>query len=429
MSTTINTDADALATSLTTVQTAVAGFDKIAAGIAALERAHPVTLVADASTKDGMAILKAGYKAWSDPRKELERRRKEAKAPVIALGRNVDAFAAVLEKQLRAGEDNYYQQIEAYKVEQARIAEEAKKLDDARKEKHEKALAKIRSYAAMATGLPAARIANGIAAIEAMRFGAEWEEFASKAVIAQTETLVQLKQMLEQAKTAEAEAEALKIKNEAEAAAREQQRLENERVAAQLKAQRDALEAQAAALRRQEDEFNALREAVQQTEEEKPAPVAQEPAVPAEVAAARATLQAALGAPPPPAAGPVAQAELAAEHPPLGAAQRFAAIAAGSSARQQAHQGGPYEMLAAANDLAAERQHVPHQANEEPTVKLGEINAEMGEGFAMTEKFVTDVLKIVKPTPPAGSRGVLFRPSQVNEILEALAERALAARR
>lgn len=410
MSTTINTDADALATSLTTVQTAVAGFDKIAAGIAALERAHPATLVADAGTKDGMAILKAGYKAWSDPRKELERKRKEAKAPVIALGKHIDAFAAQLEQQLRIGEDNYYQQIEAHKAEQARLAEEAKRIDDERKAKHEKALAKIRSYAAMATGLPAARIANGIAAIEAMRFGAEWEEFASRAVIAQTETLVQLKQMLEQAKTAEAEAEALRIKNEAEAAARETQRLENERVAAQLKAQKDALEAQAAALRRQEDEFNALREAVQQTEEEKPAPAAQEHAVPAGVVAARATLQAALGAALPP------------------AQEEHSASMTMGTARQQAHQGGPYEMLAAANDRAAERQHVPRQANEEPTMKLGEINAVMGEGFAMTEAFVTGTLKVTKPTPPAGSRGVLFRPSQLNEILEALAERALAAR-
>lgn len=409
MSTTINTDADALATSLTTVQTAVAGFDKIAAGIAALERAHPVTLVADPSTKDGMAILKAGYKAWSDPRKELERRRKEAKAPVIALGRNVDAFAAVLEKQLRAGEDNYGLQIEAYKAEQARLAEEAKKIDDARKEKHEKALAKIRSYAAMATGLPATRIANGIADLEAMRFGAEWEESASRAVIAQAETLVQLKQMLEQAKTAEAEAEALRVKNEAEAAAREQQRLENERVAAQLKAQQEALAAQAAALKRQEDEFNALREAVQQTEEEKPVPVEPEPAVPAEVAAARATLQAALGAAPTPAAEPVAQDE------------RPASMAA------QPQPAAVYELRNAAQRFAAIE--ASQKAAEEPTVKLGEICAMMGPGFAVTEVYVTDTLKVPKPTPPAGSRGVLFLPSQVNVILEALAERALAARR
>jgi putative phage-type endonuclease len=69
------------------------------------------------------------------------------------------------------------------------------------------------------------------------------------------------------------------------------------------------------------------------------------------------------------------------------------------------------------------------KTKEEPTLKLGDVNAALGVGISMTEAFVRETLKIVKPTPPAGSRGCLFRPSQLNEILEALAELALSKRR
>ncbi len=413
---TIKTDAEAMASSLATVQTAVAGFDVIAAGMAALSKAHPLDVVADASTKDGMQVLKDGYNAWKTPRLELERRRKEAKAPVVALGRNIDAFAGRLEEQLRVGENHYGRQIEAYKAEQARKAEEARVAEEQRKAKHEKALSVIRSYSAMATGLPSTRIAAGIAKLEAMRFGAEWEEYASRAVIAQTETLVQLRTMLDQAKASEAAAEAARIKQEEEARQREQDRIENERKAAELKAAAEALETKAAELRRREQEFDALREAVQQTNQaaddmnkaDGGFDVSE-----AQADAARATLGAKLTDTP---ASMLTPAELA-------------------IARQQAQQDAEplrADAVAAAKQ-AAQRQQAPHlavvpKAAEEPTVKLGEINALMGEGFSMTESFITKTLGIVKPPPPAGSRGVLFLPSQVHQILTALAEHALSAR-
>ncbi len=384
MSTTINTDAEALVNSLTTVQNAVAGFSKISAGIAALKAEHPLDVVADASTKEGMATLTAGYKAWRAPRLELERKRKEAKAPVTSLGRNIDAFAGQIEKELREGEDHYNQQIEAYKAEQARLAAEAQRKEEERKEKHQKAIGVIRSYTAMATGLQSTRIAAGIAKLEAMRFGAEWEEFAAMAVIAQTETLEALRTMLAQTKQAEADAEALRIKNEAEAAAREQQRLENERVAAALKAQQEALDAKEQALKRQEAEFDALREAMVPPAD--PAPLVQ---------------------PDPPAEVP----------PAVVAARQVLSERLGPAANNE--QANAIKVAVPA----------PAAVAEEPTLKLGDVNALLGAGFAMTEAFVCGTLRIVKPTPPAGSRGCLFYPSQQNEILEALAELALSKRR
>ena len=401
-------DSASLSRSLVTVQAAVDSMEKLSARIVALQTAHPVNLVADPSTKEGMATLVAGHKAWRTPRLELEQERKKAKGPVNALAKDIDALAARLEKGFREGEDNYGDQIDAYKAEQVRLAEEAKKKDDERKEKHQKAIAVIRSYTAMATGLPSTRIAGGIAKLEGMRFGAEWEEFASLAVIAQTETLQGLRTMLTQAKQAEAEAEALRIKNEAEAEAREQQRLENERVAAALKAQKDALDAKAAELKRQEAEFDALREAMAPPAAPAPAPA---------LALALAPDLASQVQPEPPAVVP----------PAVVAARQVLAGRLGTER--------PYQQLAAANEQAGIRQGVlpvqaaPVKPAEAPTMKLGDVQAVLGDGISMTEAFVCGTLKIVKPTPPAGSRGCLFYPSQLNEILEALAELALSKRR
>jgi Skp family chaperone for outer membrane proteins len=384
-------DSASLSRSLVTVQAAVDSMEKLSARIVVLQTAHPANLVADPSTKDGMATLVAGHKAWRTPRLELEQERKKAKGPVNALAKDIDALAARLEKGFREGEDNYFQQIEAYKAEQARLAEEAKKKDDERKEKHQKAIAVIRSYSTMASGLPSARIASGIVKLESMRFGAEWEEFASHAVIAQTETLVLLRQMLTQTQQAEAEVEAQRIKQEAEDAAREQQRLENERVAAALKAQQDAIEAQKRELQRQQDELNAQRAAMA-----------------------------------PPAAAPAVQAPAA----PASAPETDAPATAVAPATAQPAPVLPPEpaSVTAARAVLVMRLNPSQAAKEEPTMKLGDLNASLGSGITMTETFVCETLQIPKPTPPAGARGVLFYPSQRNQILEALAEHALKMR-
>lgn len=83
-----------LTASLTAVQGHVAEFDKIAAGLAALAQAHPVDVVCDVTTPAGMKQAVAGRAAWRDPRVAVEKARKAAKAPVLELGRKIDAFAA-----------------------------------------------------------------------------------------------------------------------------------------------------------------------------------------------------------------------------------------------------------------------------------------------------------------------------------------------
>ena len=120
----------AIATNITSVQGEVAKFDKIAAGLAAIEAAHPKNVIVDAiNTPAGMRSAESAWRAWRGPRLEVEKARKAAKAPVLALGKAIDTFAAELEAKLSAGEDHYKAQITA--EEERRAAEKA---EAARKE-------------------------------------------------------------------------------------------------------------------------------------------------------------------------------------------------------------------------------------------------------------------------------------------------------
>lgn len=89
--------------SIDLVQGQLVEFDKISAGLAALEQAHPKDVVCNVSTVVGMKQAIAGRAAWREPRINLEKARKAAKAPVLALGRDIDAFARSLETKLLEG--------------------------------------------------------------------------------------------------------------------------------------------------------------------------------------------------------------------------------------------------------------------------------------------------------------------------------------
>lgn len=112
------------------------------------------------------------------------------------------------------------------------------------------------------------------------------------------------------------------------------------------------------------------------------------------------------------------------------------ALAAAKPAETTRGSGGslnPFISIAAATDLAAQRTGLPVQAtkateaDEEATLKLGDINAYIGDGFTSSEAFLITVLKI-QPAKRNG-RFPLFRPSQMNEILSAMASHCLRLRK
>ena len=103
-------------------------------GIAELKQKYG-GVVFEVTTTQGMTEAKQARKEIREPRYTIEHLRKDAKAPILALGRAVDSIAADLTAQVLAIEEPIDKQIkdeEERKAEEKRLAEEAerKRIDD-----------------------------------------------------------------------------------------------------------------------------------------------------------------------------------------------------------------------------------------------------------------------------------------------------------
>jgi hypothetical protein len=116
-------DRNALAISqdMARVQNALSEFDRVAAGLAAIEAQYPKDAIYEVGTTKGMKDAVEHRAAWRDPRITVEKARKMAKAPLLALGKSIDARAAWITEKLREGEEPIDQLI---KAEEARREEE-----------------------------------------------------------------------------------------------------------------------------------------------------------------------------------------------------------------------------------------------------------------------------------------------------------------
>lgn len=244
-----------LTDNIKTVSSEVSKFDAIAAGIAALEKDHPQNVACDCTTSAGMKQAIAGRAAWRAPRLAVEQARKAAKAPVLELGRKIDAFAKDLTTKLLAGESNYDDQIKAEEF--RREQEKAAKAEAERQRvqaHHDRINNDLRFAAAAVAGASADRIAAVLADIEAIQIDDGFEEFRPLAQAAKDETVAQLRGLLERTLEAEKEAARLKAEQEAEAARLAAEREELSRLRAE-QAKRDeedrARQAEAARIERE----------------------------------------------------------------------------------------------------------------------------------------------------------------------------------
>lgn len=252
----------AITASIGVVQGEVAKFDMIAAGLKAIEDAHPKNvIVAAIDTPAGMKAAETAWRAYRNPRLEVERARKAAKAPVLALGKAIDTFAGTLEDRLREGETHYKAQIdreedrkEAVRQEQARIEREAQEL-------HAQRLDTLAGYVirCQQVGMTAERIQKGMDALAGVDLADSVPARAEEIATAHARALESMRLLHAQA-----------VAREAEAARQEAIRIENERVAAELAAERARIAEEAAAIRRQAEEL-AAREAATRAAEAKQA--------------------------------------------------------------------------------------------------------------------------------------------------------------
>lgn len=219
--------------SIDQVQGKLAEFDKISAGLAAIEKAHPKDIACAVTTAVGMKQAIAGRAAWRTPRLALEEARVAAKAPVLALGREIDAFAGKLKVQLLEGEKHYDDQI---KAEEAR--KEAEREEKARKEAARVQAIRDRIHTEfvgallMMDGATAAELEEEIKRLVAVAVdAAAYQELELEAVRAKEAALVALRGKLERVAAREAEEKRLAAEREELARQRAQQEAEDALVA------------------------------------------------------------------------------------------------------------------------------------------------------------------------------------------------------
>lgn len=146
-------------TEMALISTALENFDRVAVGLALLEKNYKGVLY-EVDTPMGMAHAKAARKAIRDPRYELERIRKEAKAPLLGLGKRLDSEAARITTTLLELENPIHEQI---KYEEDRIEKEklaAAAAEKARADAIQARIDSIRKWPVDATGKTSGEIDN-----------------------------------------------------------------------------------------------------------------------------------------------------------------------------------------------------------------------------------------------------------------------------
>lgn len=197
----------------------------------------------DLTTTIGDKAARAARLELVTLRTDLEKKRKELKAPALEFGKKIDNEAARLTGEIEALEKPIDAQIKAdekRREDERRAREEAEAV---RKKVHTDAIAKIAGYVGLATDLPSERIAKGIEHLESFDLSG-FEEFTEEATATRDRTIAALRTLHAKAKAREEEAARL----EAERAEQARIAAEQAETARKLKEQQDELDRQRAAI-------------------------------------------------------------------------------------------------------------------------------------------------------------------------------------
>lgn len=242
---------DATHNELELISTALTNFDRVAQGLAQLEHTYKGVLY-EVDTSLGMAHAKAARAAIREPRYEVERVRKGAKAPLLALGKRLDAQATRITNALMALEAPIVEQIETEEARkeaehQAKLAAEAKRVADIQAR-----IDGMRNAVIGLAGYPPAIIDQYIEEVDAIPIDASFAEFAQVAGDVKTATLARLQEL--RAASVAHEAEQRRIKEErAELARLRAEEDARQRTAIERRAQLEQEERNARAVRHAED--------------------------------------------------------------------------------------------------------------------------------------------------------------------------------
>jgi len=436
------------------VKASLTEFDRVSAGLAELEARYPKDAIYPVETTKGMKDAIEHRAAYRDPRVLVEKARKMAKAPLLALGKNIDARAKWITEQLAAGEDPVDQQIKAEEARkeaerQARAAAEA-----ARVLKIQEALAEISQNVLVACGKTSVEVRELSEQMHATLPDPDvFQEMLPQAKAAWASGIEKLEVTLKAKLFDEAEAARIAAEQAAEEERRKQEaarlealRVENERIAEE---QRKAAEAMAEERRKFEEEKAAMqaeKDRLAKLEEDRRSRIAARfnryeelLAVDGSTSSSEINMTIARLTSNAPSEETYAERleeaqekhaqvlahlqvillaavarEEAAEMGRLAAEARAAAEAAGSAAASPA-------VIPVAAPVSQVRQPdpAPAPADETPTLTLGTINARLG--FTVTADFLTGL----GFTPVQVKAARLFRESQFGAICSAIADHAL----
>jgi len=236
-----------MSSELVEVTQAVAEFDRVAAGLAELESKYK-GVVYEVTTTKGMTEAKEARRAVREPRIEVEKIRKAAKAPILALGKKLDAEAARITKALEAIEGPLDDQIKAEESRQESERQEKVEAEIKRVSDLQARIGEIRAEVTRCAGLSARELAEILELWSPL--GNDFQEFQPQAEDAYAATLAKLRELHSAAVAHEAEQAKIKAEREelarlkAEQAVREA--AERARIAEEERAARKAIEARAA---------------------------------------------------------------------------------------------------------------------------------------------------------------------------------------
>lgn len=251
-----------MSTELEVVSKAIDSMNALALGLADLSKQYKGVLY-EVATPKGMEEARAARAAIREPRYNVEKIRKDAKAPILALGKKLDTEAARITGELLKLEAPIDQQIKneedrKEQERQAKIAAEQKRVADIQGR-----VVELGGAVQMARrhNLTAAQLGEHIADLEKIPVDDSFAEFRTAAETTKAETLATLREM--QTAAAEREAEAVRLKAEREELARlraedqTRQAAERARIAEEEKAAKAIRDAEAArqaeALRKQRE--------------------------------------------------------------------------------------------------------------------------------------------------------------------------------
>ena len=230
--------------------TVLVTYSKTESALAALRTKH-AGVVFDLTTAKGDKDARSARLELVTLRTGLEKKRKEFKAPALALGKKIDSEAERITAEIVVLETFIDLQIKADEKRRADEKAEKERIEALRVQGLRDKIAGIRACLVRCNGITAERIAKGIAQVEQLNVSSDaFDELASEAQVAKVETLSAMVAL--HTATAEREADAARV---------DAQRVENERMAGVLKDQADALAAQQAAIDKAADELKAAQDA------------------------------------------------------------------------------------------------------------------------------------------------------------------------